>query len=34
MSAEELKRNEVGEEDRQVQLALYERLRADLERHP
>jgi hypothetical protein len=30
MSADELKRNEIGEEDRQVQLALYEKLRAQL----
>ena len=30
MSAEELKRNEIGEEDRQVQLALYEKLRGHL----
>jgi len=30
MSADELKRNEIDEEDRQVQLALYEKLRGDL----
>lgn len=34
MSAEQLKRNEVSEEDRQVQLALYEKLRVDLVGHP
>ena len=34
MSAEELKRNEVSEEDRQVQLTLYEKVRADLDRRP
>jgi hypothetical protein len=33
MSSEELKRNEIGEEDRQVQLALYEKLRGHLEAH-
>lgn len=30
MSAEELKRNEIGEDDRQVQLTLYEKLRGQL----
>jgi hypothetical protein len=30
MSADELKRNEIDEKDRQVQLALYENLRGHL----
>ncbi|HTG43413.1 MAG TPA: hypothetical protein VK633_02655, partial [Verrucomicrobiae bacterium] len=30
MSADELQRNEIDEEDRQVQLALYEKLSAQL----
>jgi hypothetical protein len=30
MSVNELKRNEIDEEDRQVQLALYEKLRGQL----
>jgi hypothetical protein len=34
MPAEELKRNEIDEEDRQVQLALYEKLRGHLRPHP
>jgi len=34
MSADELKRNEIGEDDRQVQLALYEKLLADLRSRP
>ena len=34
MSADELKRNEIDEEDRQVQLALYEKLRGHLGAHP
>jgi hypothetical protein len=34
MSGDELKRNEIGEEDRQVQLALYEKLRGHLGSHP
>lgn len=34
MSADELKRNEIEEGDRQVQLALYEKLRAHLDSHP
>ena len=34
MSADELKRNEINEEDRQTQLALYEKLRPQLEAHP
>jgi hypothetical protein len=34
MSGEELKRNEVDEADRQVQLALYEKLLAHLGPHP
>jgi len=33
MSADELKRNEIGEEDRQVQLALYEKLCGQLGSH-
>ena len=34
MQADELKRNEIGEEDRQVQLALYEKLRRELSARP
>jgi hypothetical protein len=34
MSAEELKRNEINEDDRQVQLALYEKLSAQLGARP
>jgi hypothetical protein len=34
MSADELKRNEIGEEDRQVQLALYEKVRSHLSSRP
>jgi hypothetical protein len=34
MSADELKRNEIGEEDRQIQLELYEKLRGYLGSHP
>lgn len=34
MSGDELKRNEIDEEDRQVQLALYEKLRGHLGSHP
>lgn len=33
MSADELKRNEIDEGDRQVQLALYEKLRGQLDLH-
>ena len=33
MSADELKRNEIGEADRHVQLALYEKLRGQLGSH-
>jgi hypothetical protein len=33
MCADELKRNEINEEDRQVQLALCEKLRAQLRDH-
>ncbi|MEY2528621.1 MAG: hypothetical protein QOJ05_711, partial [Verrucomicrobiota bacterium] len=33
MSADELKRNEIDEQDRQVQLALYEKLRGHLGSH-
>jgi hypothetical protein len=34
MSADELKRNEIGKGDRQVQLDLYEKLRGRLSSHP
>jgi hypothetical protein len=34
MSPDELKRNEINEEDRQAQLALYEKLRGDLRALP
>jgi hypothetical protein len=34
MSAEELKRHEIDEQDRQVQLALYDKLCGQLGWHP